>query len=54
MSAGQNRYDALMTLVSGSANGSLDHDLTDSHYTRDIDEDHGIIGQLTRRLELSC
>ena len=36
----QSRYDALMTLVSGSANGSLAHDLTDSHYTRDIDEDH--------------
>ena len=42
----QARYDALMTLVSGSANGSLAHDLTDSHYTRDIDENHGIIGNL--------
>ena len=46
MTAAQDRYDALMTLVSGSANGSLAHDLTDSHYTRDIDEDHGIIGNL--------
>ena len=46
MEAAQDRYDALMTLVSGSANGSLSHDLTDSHYTRDIDEDHGIIGNL--------
>jgi len=46
MAAAQDRYDALMTLVSGSANGSLAHDLTDSHYTRDIDEDHGIIGNL--------
>jgi len=42
----QARYDALMTLVSGSADGSLAHDLTNSHYTREIDEDHGIIGNL--------
>jgi hypothetical protein len=49
--AAQARYDALMTLVSGSANGSLDHDLSDSHYTRDLDEDHGIIGNLQDALD---
>jgi hypothetical protein len=51
MADSQARYDALMTLVSGSANGSLDHDLSDSHYTRDLDEDHGIIGNLQDALD---
>jgi len=51
MADAQARYDALMTLVSGSANGSLDHNLSDSHYTRDLDEDHGIIGNLQDALD---
>ena len=44
--AAQARYDALMELVSGSYNGSLAYDLSDSHYTRDLDQAHGIIGHL--------
>jgi len=39
-------YDALMTLVSGSADGSLAYDLTDSHYTRDLEQGLGTIGHL--------
>jgi len=46
MADAQARYDALMTVVSGSPNGSLAHDVTDSHYTRELDGDHGIIGNL--------
>jgi hypothetical protein len=46
MAAAQDRYDALMTVVSGSPSGSLDYDLTDSHYTEELDQDHGVIGHL--------
>jgi hypothetical protein len=48
--AAQDRYDALMTLVSGSANGSLAYDLTDSHFTEELNQDHGIIGHLQHAL----
>ena len=44
--AAQARYDALMELVSGEYNGSLAYDISDSHYTRDLDQAHGIIGHL--------
>ena len=39
-------YDDLMILVSGDPNGNLLPDTTDSHYTRDLDQDNGVIGLL--------
>jgi hypothetical protein len=46
MAASQARYDHFRTVMTGSADGSIDYDLTDSHYTRDLDEENGTIGNL--------
>ena len=46
MAAAQARYDHFRTVMTGSADGSIAYDLTDSHYTRDLDQDHGTIGHL--------
>ena len=46
MAAAQARYDHFRTVMTGSADGSIAYDLTDSHYTRDLDLAHGTIGHL--------
>ena len=46
MAASQARYDHFRTVMTGSADGSIDYDLTDSHYTRDLDQANGTIGHL--------
>ncbi len=46
MAAAQARYDHFRTVMTGSADGSIAYDLTDSHYTRDLDQDHCTIGHL--------
>ena len=46
MAAAQARYDHFRTVMTGSADGSIAYDLTDSHYTRDLDQAHGTIGHL--------
>ena len=52
MASYQARYDALMALVTGSANGSLDHNIGSSYYHDGaIDSDNGILAYMQSALD---